>query len=159
MFDERGAGALKQMLKDCLDANLAPVPLSAYRTQEYQQELFDNKVERLMAEMQTPYELLEETAAKEVARPGTSEHQTGLAVDIVDEFYPSLDPVQEWMDTQRWLMQHCTEYGFILRYPNGTSDITGIVYEPWHYRYVGKTAAVEIKELGITLEEYREKIT
>lgn len=156
MLDERAAAALKQMLKDCINAGLAPVPLSAYRTKEYQQELFDNKVERLIAEMQTPYELLEETAAREVARPGTSEHQTGLAVDIVDEFYPSLDSTQEWMDTQRWLMKNCTDYGFILRYPNGTSEVTGIVYEPWHYRYVGKSVAREIAARGITLEEYLE---
>ncbi len=156
MLDERAAAGLKRMLKDCINAGLAPVPLSAYRTEEYQQELFDNKVERLIAEMQTPYELLEETAAREVARPGTSEHQTGLAVDIVDEFYPSLDSTQEWMDTQRWLMKNCTDYGFILRYPNGTSEVTGIIYEPWHYRYVGKSVAREIADRGITLEEYLE---
>jgi len=153
-FDERGATALKQMVQDCVKAGWAPVPISSYRTQEYQQELFDNKIERLIAEMQTPKDKLEEVAAESVARPGTSEHQTGLAADVIDEFYTSLDYVQTWTNTQQWLMQHCSEYGFILRYPEDTTDITGIIYEPWHYRYVGKTIAREITDRGITLEDY-----
>ena len=158
MFDERGASALKQMVQDCLKAGWAPVPISSYRTQEYQQELFDNKIERLIAEMQTPQDQLETVAAQSVARPGTSEHQTGLAADIIDEFYTSLDYVQMWTSTQQWLMKHCTEYGFILRYPEDSTDITGITFEPWHYRYVGKTVAEEITEKGITFEEYLEQL-
>ncbi|MDY3692539.1 MAG: M15 family metallopeptidase [Dysosmobacter sp.] len=89
-----------------------------------------------------------------VARPGTSEHQTGLAVDIVDQNYQLLDEKQENKPVQQWLMAHCTEYGFILRYPTGKSEITGIGYEPWHYRYVGLDAAREITEQGLCLEEY-----
>ena len=158
MFDERGATALKELIYACIDAYWAPVPISTYRTQEYQQELFDAKKERLIAEMQTPYEEIDAVAAQSVARPGTSEHQTGFAADIVDEYYPSLDNSQEWSNTQQWLMQHCTDYGFILRYPNGTTDITGIIYEPWHYRYVGKSIAKDITEKGITFEEYIEQI-
>ena len=93
-------------------------------------------------------------AAESVAVPGTSEHQLGLAADIIDEHYPNLDKGQEETGTQKWLMENCWRYGFILRYPNGTTDITGIIYEPWHYRYVGVDYAKEITDLGVTLEEY-----
>ena len=95
-------------------------------------------------------------AARSVAVPGTSEHQLGMAVDIIDEYYAKLDEGQEKTATQQWLMENCWRYGFILRYPNGTTDITGIIYEPWHYRYVGERYAREITELGVTLEEYLE---
>ena len=93
-------------------------------------------------------------AKKWVAVPGTSEHQLGLAVDIIDSNYGYLDDYQASMPTQKWLMEHCWEYGFILRYPEGTTEITGIIYEPWHYRYVGVEVAMEMKQLGVTLEEY-----
>lgn len=156
-LDGRCAGALEKMLSDCRKAGGFPVPVSAYRTQEYQQELFQNKVERVIAGG-TPPEAAEAKAAQSVAVPGTSEHQLGLAVDIVDELYPELDWQQQWTGTQRWLMEHCAEYGFILRYPPDTGEITGIIFEPWHYRYVGITAAAEITELGVTLEEYLDKM-
>ena len=154
-IDERAAGALAQMVNDCIAAGWAPVPLSGYRTHEYQQGLFDDKVQRVIMSG-TSADQAEDKAAEEVAKPGTSEHELGLAMDIIDEYYTELDVVQEWTSTQKWLIEHCSEYGFILRYPNGTSDITGIIYEPWHYRYVGKKAAAEITELGVTLEEYVE---
>ena len=67
---------------------------------------------------------------------------------------PYLDEGQERTGTQRWLMENAWRYGFILRYPNGTTDITGIIYEPWHYRYVGEKFAREITKKGLTLEEY-----
>ena len=86
--------------------------------------------------------------------PGTSEHQLGLAIDILDVNNSELDLTQSWTETQRWLSAHCAEYGFILRYPDGTSDITGIIFEPWHYRYVGKELAQKITASGLTLEEY-----
>ena len=89
-----------------------------------------------------------------MAIPGTSEHQLGLAVDIVDKHSQVLDNSQADTPAQQWLMEHSWEYGFILRYPEGKSEITGIIYEPWHYRYVGKEAAAEIHELGLCLEEY-----
>ena len=86
--------------------------------------------------------------------PGTSEHETGLAVDLVDENNQNLDETQEQTAVQQWMIAHSWEYGFVLRYPNGKSDVTGIIYEPWHYRYVGKEAAREIHETGLCLEEY-----
>ena len=157
LFDMRAAQALKEMLEGCSERGGFPSPISTYRTQEYQQELFDNKVKRVIAQGYSA-DVAPDKAATQVARPGTSEHQLGLAVDIVDEYYPELDYSQEWTGTQRWLMQHCSEYGFILRYPTQSSEITGIIYEPWHYRYVGKTIAREITERGITLEEYLEEL-
>lgn len=96
----------------------------------------------------------EAQAARWVARPGASEHQTGLAVDIVDASYQALDRGQEDTAVQRWLMAHCAEYGFILRYPTGKVERTGVNYEPWHYRYVGVDAARKIMKDGLCLEEY-----
>ena len=92
-----------------------------------------------------------------VALPGTSEHQTGLALDIVDAGYQELDEAQENTPVQQWLMRNSWRYGFILRYPTGKSNITGIIYEPWHYRYVGRDAARAIYESGLCLEEYLER--
>ena len=155
-MDERAAGPLTKMLEACLAAGYMSVPISGYRTQEYQQELFNNKVERLLKDG-WPEDRVEEEAAKSVAVPGTSEHQLGLAMDILDVNNPNLDITQEWTNAQRWLMKHCTEYGFILRYPNGTTDVTGIIYEPWHYRYVGKETASAVAASGLVFEEYLQK--
>ena len=154
-LDSRCAAVCWQMMQDCR-AEFAGFPMicSAYRTQEFQQELFDNKVIRVMREKYCSLEEAEELAAEEVALPGTSEHQLGLAADIIDETYPYLDEWQETTGTQRWLKEHAADYGFILRYPPESSDITGIVYEPWHYRYVGVKFAREITSRGMTLEEY-----
>ena len=96
----------------------------------------------------------DQKAATVVARPGTSEHELGLAVDIVDADYQQLDEGQASTPVQQWLMEHCWEYGFILRYPDGKSDLTGIIYEPWHYRYVGVETAQALRESGQCLEEY-----
>ena len=154
-LDERCAAVCWQMMQDCRAENAGfPMICSAYRTQEFQQELFDNKVVRVMQEHYCTVEEATALAATEVAYPGTSEHQLGLAADIIDETFPYLTEWQETTGTQRWLKEHAADYGFILRYPNGTSDITGIIYEPWHYRYVGVKFAREITNRGITLEEY-----
>ncbi len=161
LYDEVWVGTaiyddLQEMLNDCFDANCQPYVCSGFRTWEKQQALFDNKIERLIYEDGVDPEIAEEEAGKVVAVPGTSEHQLGLAVDIIDYNYPYLTSEQENTPTQSWLMNNSWRYGFILRYPNGTSDITGIIYEPWHYRYVGRDCAKEIYELDITLEEYLE---
>ena len=147
------AEALRRMLEDCVAAGHDPYIVSAYRTQEEQEYLYWRKVNRLKEAGWGHNQALTE-AAKEVAVPGTSEHQLGLAVDILDEDYPYLDSYQANTGTQKWLMEHCYSYGFILRYPVDSTDITGIIYEPWHYRYVGVEIAQEIMNLGITLEEY-----
>ena len=86
--------------------------------------------------------------------PGCSEHETGLALDIVSLDNQRLEEAQEETPENIWLRENCWKYGFILRYPRGKEDITGIDYEPWHFRYVGHAAAEEITRLGLTLEEY-----
>lgn len=151
--DQRCYPDLQKMLDDCRAAGLEPLLCSSYRTQTKQEQLFNNKVDRLVAQGYSRQEAPTE-AAKAVALPGTSEHQLGLAVDIVDINNQNLDSSQEHTSVQQWLMKNSWKYGFILRYPTGKSSITGIMYEPWHYRYVGKEAAKEIYEQGICLEEY-----
>ena len=141
------------MMDACRAAGHQPIICSSYRPHSKQESLFANKVQRLMAAGYDAEEA-DQKAATVVARPGTSEHELGLAVDIVDASYQHLDEQQESTPVQQWLMEHCWEYGFILRYPDGKSDLTGIIYEPWHYRYVGKDAAQEIFNRDITLEEY-----
>lgn len=146
-----------QPLKDMLDAaaadGLSPLVCSAYRTKNVQTNLYQNQVS-LYLNRGYSREEAQKQAAMWVALPGTSEHQLGLAVDIVSESYQMLDEAQENTPEQKWLMEHCAKFGFILRYPNDKSHLTGIGYEPWHYRYVGKEAAKEIMDRGICLEEY-----
>lgn len=146
------------MITDCRDAGLDPAVCSSYRTQEYQEGLYRNRIDRYVREGYSEEEATE-LAGRSVAVPGTSEHQLGLALDLVDNENWHLDETQADMPTQIWLMENSWRYGWILRYPNEKSDITGIIYEPWHYRYVGKTVAREIYDLGICLEEYLEMLT
>ena len=133
-----------------------PVICSAYRTQDFQQTLYDNKVSEWM-EQGYSREEAREKAGHQVAVPSTSEHQLGLAVDIVDVNYQLLDTNQENTAVQKWLLENSWRYGFILRYPTDQTDVTGIVYEPWHYRYVGKEYAQDIYKKGLCLEQYLEQ--
>lgn len=155
-IDSRVYPALQQMMDDCRAAGLEPLICSSYRTRDKQEELFQNKVSDLL-EQGFSHEAAEAEAARWVARPGTSEHETGLAVDIVDTGYQILDQQQEQTPVQQWLLTNCAEYGFILRYPTDKSSLTGIGYEPWHYRYVGVEAAKAIMEQDLCLEEYLER--
>lgn len=155
-IDERCYDDLMDMLDAVYDEGLTPVVCSAYRTQELQEELFDGQVTYFLNQGMTQPEA-EKAAAKEVAVPGTSEHQLGLAVDIVDVTYQLLDEGQENTAVQQWLMENSWRYGFILRYPTDKTEITGIIYEPWHYRYVGREYAKEIYNSGLCLEEWLEQ--
>lgn len=112
---------------------------SAYRSYQYQVNLYDRYVERDGQDAADTYS----------ARPGFSEHQTGLATDI-----NQIDNGFEDTDAFRWLQDNAYKYGFILRFPKDKENITGYQYEPWHYRYVGKEIAKQIKEENITFEEY-----
>lgn len=105
---------------------------SGYRTREEQRELYNTTTDG--------------TAAK----PGESEHETGLAFDVGTKGNENFELTPQF----KWLSKHCAEYGFILRYPKGMEEVTGLPYEPWHYRYVGKEAAKAIMDNGITLEQY-----
>ena len=146
--DQRCASALAAMLADCRAAGYRPAICSAYRTQEKQAALYDTLVRKRMAQGLSQTEA-QKQAATEVAVPGTSEHQLGLAVDInADGVNSAGYEVYDWLD------KHAHEYGFIRRFPESKTDITGVANEPWHYRYVGKKVAAEIHDRGICLEEY-----
>ena len=155
-LDVRCAQAFWDMMADCAAAGGEPYICSGFRLRKDQEELYQDKIKRLIEAGTDPEEAPEE-AAKTVAVPGTSEHESGLAADLIDESYPYLDELQEQTPTQKWLMDNSWRYGFILRYPNGTTEQTGIIYEPWHYRYVGARYAREIYRMGVTLEEYLQR--
>lgn len=152
--------SLVAMITDCKAAGHKVTVYSSYRSNSKQTRNFNNKVQRVMNENpELTREEAEVIAATVVARPGTSEHELGLAVDIIDTHIWDLVEEQEDLDGQKWLMENCWKYGFILRYPKDTMDSTGIVYEPWHYRYLGKELAKEVYDSGLTLEEYFESLT
>ena len=158
LVSEECYDALIAMLEACNADTPRAVVVSGHRTHAYQEKLYKNKVSRVQAEGYSYEEALVE-AAKVVAIPGTSEHQLGLAVDIVDSRSYSLTDYQATLPAQKWLMEHCWEYGFILRYPADKTPVTGIIYEPWHYRYVGLELAKELYDAGLTLEEYLQNLT
>lgn len=149
---------LMQMLSDCKSAGYKTYIVSAYRSQQIQEKNYQRKVNEYLSKGYSEEEA-RVLAAKVVAVPGTSEHQLGLALDIVDASWPYLKNEQADMPAQKWLMEHSWEYGFILRYPADKTGVTGIIYEPWHYRYVGKELAAELHACGLTLEEYLNNLT
>lgn len=154
--DSRIAEAAKQMLADAKAAGLRINMCSAYRSVSRQEQLFNESVEERLSWGLEYWEAFENTR-QSVAEPGTSEHALGLALDLISDEYTELDKGQEETKEAKWLAANCHKYGFILRYPPAKTDITGIIYEPWHYRYVGVEDATKIMELGITLEEYLEE--
>jgi D-alanyl-D-alanine carboxypeptidase len=131
---------------------------SAYRSRERQQALVDEDVSALMQKGFSYEDALEETL-RETMPAGYSEHETGLALDLLCSGNTAMDVSQADEPGNQWLMQHCQEYGFILRYPEDKVSVTEIDYEPWHFRYVGKEAAQYIMEHGLTLEEFVEMAT
>jgi len=156
--DKNCYDALIAMIDDCNKVCPQAYVVSSYRTHQQQVDNYNRKVQYYVNQ---GYDRVtaEKEAATIIAIPGTSEHQLGLAVDIVDTRLWALEWEQADLPAQKWLMEHCWEYGFILRYPKDKIDVTGIIYEPWHYRYVGKELAAELHELGITLEEYIHALT
>ena len=160
LFDVKAADSLEAMLNDAAAAGYPMYLVSTYRTIKYQQGLFNRKTNEYL-KMGYTDEAAKEEAAKWVAIPGTSEHNLGLAADIVSStwYNNNNDLTQEFEETEhfKWLYEHCTDYGFILRYPKSKESITEIAYEPWHYRYVGKEVAKYIMENEITLEEFWEE--
>ena len=130
---------------------------SGYRSYTYQQQLFSYYVSQ---EKQNDPALSDAQAEAIVltysAKPGTSEHQTGLCADFMTDAMTDLDNSFERSRAFEWLSENAAKYGFILRYPNGREDVTGYAYESWHYRFVGRKAALAIRKAGLTLEEYLE---
>ena len=156
-IDSRCYKELQEMFDDCRKEGLSPVICSSFRSWDKQNKLFYQEVNKYLG-MGYGLKYAKSEAEKSVAIPGTSEHQLGLALDIVDINYQLLDDKQENTPVQRWLFKNSWKYGFILRYPNEKRKITGIIYEPWHYRYVGKEAAKEIHSQNICLEEYLNRL-
>lgn len=152
-IDSRCYPDLQEMMDDCRKEGLEPLICSSYRSSQKQEMLFQEEMNKyISAGYSEGYAF--NKASESVAIPGTSEHQLGLAVDIVDTTNQKLDFSQEKTKVQKWLMNNSWKYGFVLRYPNGKSDLTGIIYEPWHYRYVGREAAKIMYEKDFCLEEY-----
>lgn len=152
-FDAQAVAQLRAMLADGRAAGMRLQVCSGYRSVNRQQQLY---AEQVVTERDRGYDEVEALAVAKtkVALPGSSEHNLGLAADIVAEDYQKLDAGFDATPECQWLMAHCAEYGFILRYPKDKTAITGIQYEPWHYRYVGTDAAAEIQRQGVCLEEY-----
>lgn len=153
---------IAQPLKDFLAAAKADgytlQVISGYRTFARSAVLLENEVQAQMKYNGYSREKAEQVAATRVAPPGTSEHNTGLAVDILSgDYYNHHSQIEESFEYDAeaaWMKAHCAEYGFILRYPKDKQDVTGIIFEPWHFRYVGVEIATYIMENGLTLEEY-----
>ena len=145
--DSRIYPDLQAMFDDARALGIYPVVSEGYRTYEEQETMMRAYVDRYLAQGYSQEEA-EKLARDYVAEPGTSEHELGIAVDI-----NAAEGHSDW-DVYSWLADNAWRYGFILRYPEGGEEITGIEYEPWHYRYVGAEAAAEIHEKQITLEEY-----
>lgn len=156
-IDQRAHQDLLDMIDDAKKEGLQILICSSYRTYEKQKTLFVKKVSSYLKQGYS-YNEAQELASQWVAKPNTSEHQLGLAVDLVSQKNQRLDNSQEETKEQQWLMENCHRYGFILRYPVNKSEITKVSYEPWHYRYVGKEHAKKIMEKGITLEEYIDEL-
>ena len=152
-FDARAFDDLTAMIHEGESQGLDFVICSAFRSVEKQQELFDAQLSVEMASGLSRDDAVKATATK-VAPPGTSEHNLGLAADIVAYRYQKLD--QGYCDTPEyvWLRDNAHRFGFIMRYPDGKSSVTGIIFEPWHFRYVGKEHAEAIHRSGLCLEEY-----
>ena len=134
--------AFEELAKDAKKENLNIIAMSTYRSYEYQEKIYNDYVKKDG----------KEAADKYSGRPGHSEHQTGLAIDVYNEkeSYTNFEKTDEF----KWMQEHAHEYGFILRFPKEKENETGYIYESWHYRYVGKKAAKYIKEHNISLEEY-----
>ncbi|MGF9826637.1 M15 family metallopeptidase, partial [Brevibacillus agri] len=142
---KEAAAALEALFAAAKADGVSLAGVSAYRSHTYQKALFNRYVQKDGVEKARTYS----------AVPGTSEHETGLAIDVsgIDGKCAATSCFADTKEA-KWLAEHAQEYGFIIRYPEGKEAITGYMYEPWHLRYVGTEIAKEIKAQGITLEEY-----
>lgn len=145
-FDSRAAVSLQNFIAGARAAGLNVCLSSAYRDYYTQQYLYNRKVGQLGGD--------KAAAARIVLPPGTSEHQLGLCADITDQYYEVKNEALENTALFQWMQEHCAEYGFIVRYPKDKQDITGVMYEPWHFRYVGEEAAQYMVDHNLCLEEF-----
>ncbi|MFL0505484.1 D-alanyl-D-alanine carboxypeptidase family protein [Ureibacillus sp. 179-F W5.1 NHS] len=144
--NQEARAAFEKMAADAKTAGFELNAFSTYRSYEYQEVLYNNYVSRDG----------KENADRYSARPGYSEHQTGLAFDIGEKGKEDLWLTAEFGESEagKWLVENAHKYGFILRYPEGKEAITGYMYESWHFRYLGVELATKVKESNLTLEEY-----
>lgn len=151
--DERIVEPLLTMMKKAQEDGVTLVICSPYRDSEKQEKLFNRKIN---AYMKNGYSYMDayKLSSQAVTVPGASEHQIGLAIDLITKGYSTLDEGFAETEAGKWLKAHCAEFGFILRYPKEKEYITGIEWEPWHFRYVGNSAASLIMEQNLTLEEF-----
>lgn len=154
--DSRIAEAAREMLADAKKEGLHIIICSAYRSVERQEQVFNDSMQDRLDQGMSYWDAYKDTSLS-VADPGTSEHAMGLALDLISNQYTELDKGQEETAEAKWLAANCHKYGFILRYPPVKTNVTGIIYEPWHYRYVGVEDATRIMKLNTTLEEYLEE--
>lgn len=154
--DERVIEDLLLMMQAAKKDGLNLVVRSPYRTSDHQEDNFNNRIKSYMKQGLSYMEAYKATS-RVITIPGCSEHEVGLALDITSDTF--VDLIQGFADTEegKWLDEHSHEYGFTLRYPAGKEYITGIEYEPWHFRYVGREAAGIMKEEGLCLEEFWDK--
>lgn len=151
--DERIIEDIYKMMDAASDDGVDLMICSAYRSYDRQRVLFNNKINKLMGQGMTYLESYK-VGSMSVTVPGTSEHHLGLALDILTGSYTEMDDGFGETEAGKWLAANSADFGFILRYPKGKEDITGIIYEPWHFRYVGTEYAKDITERGVCLEEY-----
>lgn len=147
-LDRKIALEYEKMFAAALNDGVTLTPCSGYRSYELQKKNYNNKI-KFFEDQGYSTEEAKVKAATIIMPPGSSEHNLGYAMDIVC--------VEEWFETTdefRWLSENAADYGFIMRYPKDKQHITKVIYEPWHWRYVGVEAAKEMKENNLTLEEY-----
>lgn len=154
--DERIIEELLAMMQAASEDGVNLAICSPYRDLAWQEVLFNRKIKAYMNKGMSYMEAYK-ISSQAVTVPGASEHQIGLAIDIVSDTYVKLDEGFADTDAGKWLAEHCAEYGFVLRYPKGKEYITSIEFEPWHFRYVGKEAAAIIMEEELCLEEFWDK--
>jgi len=150
--DTRIYPALQEMFDAARSSGVYPIVASGYRTAGEQQNLLDEKIAAYKAEGYSTKEAITQAEAW-VAPPGTSEHQLGIAVDINAD-----NTISAEEEVYNWLAQNSYKFGFIRRYPADKTEITNVINEPWHYRYVGLEAATAIYNQGLCLEEYLDRV-
>ncbi len=156
-FDSRIAGKVRELIAAAKEDGYSLAIVSGYRTMDRSRMLYANKIAEYQ-NMGYDEATAKVEAAKWVAPPGTSEHHSGLAMDIVSgDYYTKYSDLVEAFENEPeavWLRENCARFGFILRFPKDKTDITGINYEPWHFRFVGEEHARTIMDQGLCLEEY-----
>ncbi len=151
-FDARAVMHLQKLISDAREAGYSVYVCSCYRSYDTQSTIYWGHVDRYMKQGMTQAEA-EAATAIAVNYPGGSEHQLGLAADLLEYQGQDMEPYIGGTGLMLWLEEHCADYGFIIRYPDGKTDITGVEYEPWHLRFVG-SCAYYLMENDLCLEEF-----